>query len=492
MISAPLIARYHLAQHVGVSDLSAPVLGIRISASVTTLSPAAARTNAALRERVDAALRAAYASFAAGSSAGATPTFAVELRPHAHARDAMIRVGAGMAGVGSVIAVASGKGGVGKSTVAVNLAFALAAAGARVGILDADIHGPSLPIMVTPEEPGGAVAGVVKRADGFIVPLSMAGVRLMSYGFVAPRNARGERGGAVLRGALVTQVVQQLCRFTDWGSLDHLVVDMPPGTGDVHITLGQTLPITTAVIVTTPQGLALADVRKGLDMFKALRVPSAAAVLNMAHFDAPDTGRRYFPFGSGGEPLAALAREHGIPSIFTLPIDSHLSESGDSGVPAVLADPNGSVAGVYADLAERVAEAAEAQMWRTDSALPAGPTPAGAGQGGGDSANAPPALHAKLDERRGVLVLREFGPAGAREWELPSRAVRLACRCAACVDEVSGAHRLRPGAVPEDVRPLRVSPQGNYGLRIEWSDGHGTGIYTLDQLRGLADGGTAT
>jgi ATP-binding protein involved in chromosome partitioning len=165
--------------------------------------------------------------------------------------------------------------------------------------------------------------------------------------------------------------VQQLCRFTDWGSLDHLVLDLPPGTGDVHITLGQTLPITTAVIVTTPQGLALADVRKGLDMFKALRVPSAAAVLNMAHFDAPDTGRRYFPFGNGGASLAALAKEHGIPSILTLPMDAALSSAGDGGVPVVLADPKGAVAKVYAELAERVAEAAEAQVWRSGGAAAA-------------------------------------------------------------------------------------------------------------------------
>ena len=295
---------------------------------------------------------------------------------------------------------------------------------------------------------------------------------------------------------MVSQVVQQLCRFTDWGPLDHLIVDMPPGTGDIHITLGQTLPITTAVIVTTPQRLALADVRKGLDMFRALRVPSAAAVLNMAHFDAPDTGRRYFPFGGGegsssGAALAAVAAEHGIPAIFTLPIDAGLSAAGDSGVPAVLSDPAGPAAAVYAELAARVAEAVEEQVWRAEerTALEVGGSAASASASpppDDASAVSPPAFDAKLDERRGLLVLREFSQAGAREWALPSRSVRLACRCAACIDEASGQVRLRPEAVPPDVRPLRATPLGNYGLSVEWSDGHGSGIYTLDQLRGLA------
>lgn len=406
----------------------------------------------------------------------------------------MSRVGRGMAGVGSVIAVASGKGGVGKSTVAVNLAFSLAAAGARVGLLDADIYGPSLPIMVTPEEPGGAAAGVVKRADGLIVPLTMAGVRLMSYGFVSPRNSRGERGGAILRGPMVSQVVQQLCRFTDWGSLDHLVIDMPPGTGDIHITLGQTLPITTAVIVTTPQRLALADVRKGLDMFRAMNVPSSAIVLNMAHFDAPDTGNRYYPFGRGSSSaLSSLALEYGIPTTITLPIVADLSTAGDNGVPAVVGDPAGAAAGIYAELACLVAEAAEAQVWRADMSASTSDAekshlssaPARADDTNSVSGGVPRVLEAKLDERRKSIILREYGASGAQEWVLPSRQVRLACKCAACVDEGSGVARLQPDAVPEGITPLQVDAQGNYGVRVVWSDGHSSGIFTLEQLRGL-------
>ncbi|RYG42802.1 hypothetical protein EON68_01360, partial [archaeon] len=226
--------------------------------------------------------------------AGEAPHVEVECGASEHHHAAMRAAGAGLEGVGSVIAVSSGKGGVGKSTVAVNLAYALAARGARVGIFDADIHGPSLPTMVSPTD-----TAVVKQANGHINPLHFHDVALMSYGWVAPRNARGERAGAVMRGPMVSSVVQQLLKFTEWGQLDHLVLDMPPGTSDIHITLGQMLPIAAAVIVSTPQRLAQADVVKGLDMFASLRIPTAALALNMAYFEPGDDAsaphKRYYP-----------------------------------------------------------------------------------------------------------------------------------------------------------------------------------------------------
>jgi Mrp family chromosome partitioning ATPase len=187
----------------------------------------------------------------------------------------------GLANVGSIIAVSSCKGGVGKSSVSVNLAYSLAQLGGRVGILDADVYGPSLPTMVsTTGADGEVVKGEAAQArqlpDGLIEPLDFDGVKCMSYGFVAPTNERGERGGAVMRGPMVSGVVQQLSQKTAWGALDYLIIDMPPGTGDIHLTLGQHLNITAAVVVTTPHRLSLIDVAKGLDMFNTLKVRKSA------------------------------------------------------------------------------------------------------------------------------------------------------------------------------------------------------------------------
>jgi Mrp family chromosome partitioning ATPase/DUF971 family protein len=459
---------------------------LRADVSLAAFSPAAAGSVAGLRQVVE---RAAVDALRSSCPESTPCSAAVSLVPRVHSRQVMSRVGAGMSGVGSIIAVASGKGGVGKSTVAVNLAFSLARSGARVGIFDADIYGPSLPLMVTPSS-----LAVVKRPDGFIVPLSIGDVRLMSYGFVSPRNAHGERGGAVLRGPMVSQVVSQLSRWTDWGALDHLIVDMPPGTGDIHITLGQVLPFSAAVIVTTPQALALADVAKGLDMFRAMRVPPTALVLNMAHFDAPDTRTRYYPFGShatdgtAGGPLSRLAREHSIEHVFTLPIDPHLSAAGDGGLPVVVSAPESDTASIYSDLARSVADAAEATSWRADLSSSSESHPADSAVRSQPLPTDTIALQytAKIDSKRGgAIVLREFGAAGACEFVLNPFEMRMACRCAGCVDEVSGELRIKPGAVPANVRAIALVPQGNYGVQVTWSDGHATGIYTYQQLRSM-------
>eukprot|EP01138_Halocafeteria_seosinensis_P011779 gb/GECG01012037.1/.p1 GENE.gb/GECG01012037.1/~~gb/GECG01012037.1/.p1 ORF type:complete len:380 (+),score=50.32 gb/GECG01012037.1/:1-1140(+) len=170
-------------------------------------------------------------------------------------------------GVNKIIAVSSCKGGVGKSTVAVNLAMMLKTLGANVGIFDADVYGPSLPMLLSPEDPR-----VFKLDNGRINPVVYEGMNTMSYGYVAPRNKRGERGGALMRGPMVSNVVKQLANFTEWGELDYLVVDMPPGTGDVNITVGQNVPIDAGVVVTTPHKLSYADVIKGIDLFQEMKV----------------------------------------------------------------------------------------------------------------------------------------------------------------------------------------------------------------------------
>jgi ATP-binding protein involved in chromosome partitioning len=401
---------------------------------------------------------------------------------------------------------------VGKSTVSVNLAFALAARGARVGLLDADVTGPSLPLMVAPD--GGDA--VRKAADGSINALSRRGVALMSYGWVAPRNARGERGGGAMRGPLAASVAAQLLRFTAWGALDFLVVDTPPGTGDVLVSLAQAVPLAAAVVVTTPQRLALSDVSRGLDALAALRVPPAALVLNMAHFTAPDTGARHYPFGdaAASPALRALADRHAIPRARTheMPMDARLSEAGDAGTPFVLAHPGADLAAAYARLADDVAAHAEAHALDADdaaeeAAAAAADAPAAASAGAGGAASSAAAAAAAADlavaatlahgasvalrfsAARGTFLLRTIDASGASERALAPAAVRRACRCAACVDEVTGAPRLREADVAENVHPKKLIAQGNYGVGVVWSDGHDTGIYTFEQLAALAGGG---
>jgi Mrp family chromosome partitioning ATPase/DUF971 family protein len=459
--------------------------GVQVQVDVMAWSPASAhwRTLVGDVEReATAAARAALA--AAGSAAPDTPvTVRVVPLPFPHAAADMAAVGPAFAGVGSVIAVSSGKGGVGKSTMAVNLAFALAAAGARVGLLDADIHGPSLPTMVQPPD-----TRVAKNDRGCINAVHWRGVSMMSYGWVAP-VARGGSGhvkgrtGGVMRGPMVSNVLQQLVKFTEWGVVDHLVVDLPPGTGDVHLTLGQTVPISTSVIVTTPQRLAMADVMKGLDMFAALAVPTSGIVLNMAHFDAPDTGVRYHPFGDGEAAVRSMMAGFTIPTMYSLPIVPDLSTAGDAGTPFVLSHPTSPAAGVYAQLAAATAAAAET---RVAAASGGG---GGAATEGSEAAPSADGVTVKWAPEQGRIVVRHTTDQGSGQWLLHPREVRLACQCAACVDESTGQPRLNPATVPQSVVPVSTRPVGNYAVAVAWSDGHAASIYPHRWLLDLAKGG---
>ncbi len=245
-------------------------------------------------------------------------------------------------GVKNIVAVASGKGGVGKSTTAVNLALALAAEGATVGILDADIYGPSQPMML-------GLAGRPESKDGkTLEPLEASGVQAMSIGFLLDTDTP-----MVWRGPMVTQALEQLLKDTNWRDLDYLIVDMPPGTGDIQLTLAQKVPVTGAVIVTTPQDIALIDARKGLKMFEKVGVPIVGIVENMSIHVCSQCGHAEHIFGEGG--AERMSRDYKAPFLGSLPLDVHIREQADSGRPSVVADPDGAAAVAYKAIARKVA-----------------------------------------------------------------------------------------------------------------------------------------
>jgi ATP-binding protein involved in chromosome partitioning len=242
----------------------------------------------------------------------------------------------------NIVAVASGKGGVGKSTTAVNLALALAAEGARVGILDADIYGPSQPMMM-------GIEGRPESADGKAMePLENYGVQVMSIGFLVDTD-----NPMIWRGPMATQALEQLLRQTNWSDLDYLIVDMPPGTGDIQLTLSQKVPLTGAVIVTTPQDIALLDAKKGLKMFEKVGVPILGIVENMAVHVCSNCGHVEHIFGAeGGKRMAA---EYGVDYLGALPLDLGIREQADAGRPTVVSDADGEIASIYKTVARQVA-----------------------------------------------------------------------------------------------------------------------------------------
>ncbi len=245
-------------------------------------------------------------------------------------------------GVKNIIAVASGKGGVGKSTTAVNLALALAAEGVSVGMLDADIYGPSQPTML-------GITGRPETKDGKrLEPMQGHGIQAMSIGFLIDVETP-----MVWRGPMVTQALEQLLNETNWRDVDYLVVDLPPGTGDIQLTLAQRVPVTGAVIVTTPQDIALMDARKGLKMFEKVNIPILGVVENMSLHICSKCGHEENIFGSGGGDR--MSKDYGIDLLGSLPLDIKIREQADSGMPTVVADPDGRVAEIYREIARKVA-----------------------------------------------------------------------------------------------------------------------------------------
>jgi ATP-binding protein involved in chromosome partitioning len=285
----------------------------------------------------------------------APPAAASRPAPHAPASHSQGK--RGVPGIGAIIAIASGKGGVGKSTTAVNIALGLAANGLRVGVLDADIYGPSMPKLLN-------IHGRPQTVDGKILkPMQNYGLNVMSIGFLVD-----EETPMIWRGPMVMSALTQMLREVEWGELDVLVVDMPPGTGDAQLTMAQQVPLAGAVIVSTPQDLALIDARKGLNMFKKVDVPLLGIVENMSYFIAPDTGKRYDIFGHGG--ARREAERLGVTFLGEVPLEMGIRESSDAGTPVVVSKPDGAEARIYREIATKVWDRVNEERGAAEAAVP--------------------------------------------------------------------------------------------------------------------------
>ncbi|HXN40972.1 MAG TPA: P-loop NTPase [Myxococcaceae bacterium] len=378
-------------------------------------------------------------------------------------------------GIRHVIAVASGKGGVGKSTVSVNLALALQQAGAQTGLIDADILGPSIPVMLG--VPRGQPPAV--NTEGRAIPTQPYGLRVISMGMLT-----GDDAPAILRGPMVTKYLQMFLGGVAWGKLDYLILDLPPGTGDTQLTLAQSTPLSGAVIVTTPQDVSLAIARRGLRMFEKVQVPILGIVENMSTFICPHCGERTDIFRHGGG--AQMSKDLGVPFLGEIPLDANIVTSGDEGRPILVSHPDSAASQAYRAIAKRLSGQLDASVsavldsfvwtwddarntpgWFDDAVVANGSqtTPIGFG-------------------RRDPRTLSVLWQDGRRD-DLDVRDLRLACMCALCVQEMSGKKMLDPKTVRTDVTPRTITSVGTYAITIAWNDGHGSGIYSFEHLRSL-------
>lgn len=332
-----------------------------------------------------------------------------------------------------IVAVSSCKGGVGKSTIAASMATSLSQQGLRVGLLDADIFGPSLPTLFK------LPATTVKTQNNTFIPIEKNGLKLMSFGFLLGNQA------AVMRGPIVTRYVQQLLLGTDWGDLDYLIIDMPPGTGDVHLTITQTIQLTGALIVTTPHTLSLIDVARGILMYEKVSVPILGIVENMAYFKDP-AGQKHYIFGQSN--TNKLTSQFGITNIEEIAITPVLGEfEGES----VFENPIDATAKALITSVE------------------------------------------KLDKNKNELPYVSFNdkaiylewPTGEK-WAVDNRTLRLNSQDALSVDELTGKKLIKEENIPQDIKPVQILPLGNYALGINWSDGHSAGIYPYSLIQQCA------
>jgi Mrp family chromosome partitioning ATPase/DUF971 family protein len=342
----------------------------------------------------------------------------------------------GLESVDSIVAVASGKGGVGKSTIAGAIAMELSRQGYRVGLLDMDIYGPSIPTLFEHHETGLKA----DKSGEMVRPEEFDGLKVMSFGFWLGTAA------AVMRGPMVTNYVQQFLHQVSWGELDYLFLDLPPGTGDVQITVTQSVQMDGAVVVTTPHVLSAADVGKAIDMFDKVNVPVLGVIENMSYFDAPDTGTRYHVFGRGA--AQRISEHYGLPVLGQLPISAEYFGGPTARNPR----------------SESLQAAVEA-MIRNLGRARAGLSPPEIEQG----------------ERSLSLIF----PDGERS-TVDYQTLRASCQCALCVDEFTNEPKLDASSIPEDIHPNDLERVGNYAISIGWSDGHTTGFFPYERIRELA------
>jgi len=370
-----------------------------------------------------------------------------------------------------MIAISSGKGGVGKSTVTANIAVAMADAGLRVGVVDADIYGPSIPgiLGIASEKPA-------MSPDQKVIPAEAHGVKVMSMAMLSDDDAP-----AILRGPMVTKYLQMFVRQVDWGALDVLLLDLPPGTGDIQLTLAQAFPLSGAVVVSTPQDVSLKIARRGMRMMEQVSVPLLGVIENMSGFTCPECGTVTHIFHQGGG--EAIAQELGVDFLGKVPLDPMVVDCGDDGRPLLRAAPESPAAGAYREIASTLAGASDRNdgiatpfAWTLTEGT-GKPTAAPTGSDG------PADRLAALEHTDGALLLRW---ADGTEQRLTDRDLRLSCQCAQCRDEMSGKRLLLPENVPLDISLTRVWSVGNYALGMAFSDGHDTGIYTFKALRAMA------
>lgn len=389
------------------------------------------------------------------------------------ARETDDAAGGPLAHLGRIVPVASGKGGVGKSTVSVNLALSLRARGYRVGLVDADLYGPSIPGMMgidTSRPPA-------MTPDQKVIPARAHDIPVISMAMLT-----GDDKPAVLRGPMVTKYLQMFLTSVDWGTLDYLILDLPPGTGDTQLTLAQNFPMSGAVIVTTPQRVSLKIARRGIRMFQEVKIPFLGIVENMSSFACPSCGTVTEVFSRGGG--RRMAEEMGIAFLGAIPLDPAVVDSGDAGTPLIAEAPDSATARAYRAIADALAgEAAGGGGlavpfdWNWDSGE-------GAPALGAASSAAPdtPLAMTRADARTLAIDWAD----GHRQ-HIDVRDLRLACNCAACRDENTGQRLLDSARVPVDVAPVRIWSVGNYGIGVSFTDGHGTGIYPHSALRAMAE-----
>ena len=341
----------------------------------------------------------------------------------------------GLKNVKYILAVSSCKGGVGKSTISTVIAKLLASRGLNVGLLDADIYGPSIPTLFNLHQPG-----VKATEDNKFFPNEIDGLKLMSFGFLMGDNP------AVIRGPMVSQYAQQLLHNVLWGELDYLIIDMPPGTGDIQLTISQSVQIDSSIIVTTPHQLSLTDVKKGIMMFDKVNIPVLGVIENMSFFECPDTLKKHYIFGKAG--AHKLQNRFGLETLIELPIINQFSFNDNEILKNNIANEMVNV--IIRSIGKKIIEK-------------------------------PIQPKIMIDENNINLYWSDED-----KISISNNLLRKSCACALCIDEMTRKPLLDPNSIPDDIHAKKVNTIGNYAILIDWSDGHNTGFYPFNMLRDLA------